>query len=429
MKGELFYEYLEKIEERIKKEQIIKRDLNIQLKKRFPIAIVGPRRSGKTYLMFNLYKQRMDNSLYIDFEHPIFTNISYENILEIINYAEEYKNSKIEFLFLDEVQELNNWPKIIRSLIDFGYNVIISGSSSKLMSKEIATQLRGRVIEKLLLPLDFTEFLRFRNIEIPQKISISNKNKIINMLKKYLEIGGFPKVVLNEKDKDDILKNYFITILYKDFIERFELKHIHIARFILEFCLQNYSNEISVRNIVNYINSLTGKNMKNIIYDYVDKLPETLIVFFVRKFSKSIYERESWPKKVYICDLGLANTIRFEKDFGKRMENIIFLKLLRKINENPLIEIFYFKANYEVDFLIKEDSRITKLIQVTYASGFDEIDRREIRGLLYAKEIFKLHKPELIIITWDYEDEKNLFWFNKKGKIKFIPMWKWMLLN
>ena len=112
------------------------------------------------------------------------------------------------------------------------------------------------------------------------------------------------------------------------------------------------------------------------------------------------------------------------------MENLVAIELLRRKSYfNPKMEIYYFKTHegYEIDFLIKEKLRITKLIQVTYANSFDEIDEREIRTLLKARELFGEHKPELLVITWDYEDEREISWFGKKGKIKFIPLWKWVL--
>jgi len=108
------------------------------------------------------------------------------------------------------------------------------------------------------------------------------------------------------------------------------------------------------------------------------------------------------------------------------MENVVFLELLRNVNSNPLMNIYYLKTsqNREIEFVIKERDKIKQLINVTYANEFDSIRRNEWANLLHAKELFKKDNPELIIITWDYEDVKELSWFGKKGKIKFIPLWK-----
>ena len=104
------------------------------------------------------------------------------------------------------------------------------------------------------------------------------------------------------------------------------------------------------------------------------------------------------------------------------MENVVFTELLRKINERPLLEIFYFKTHEgEVDFIIKENLKVKQLIQVTYASSEDEIEKREIRSLLKASELLKC--KDLLVITWDYESEKKI----KRKRIRFVPLWKWLL--
>ncbi len=228
--------------------------------------------------------------------------------------------------------------------------------------------------------------------------------------------------MLEWSKKEKILREYFETILQKDFIERFEVVNVEIARLIFEFVFQNFSKEISINKIANFVSSKLRKDVKNIVYKYVEKLLDSFSVFFIEKF-ESIYKRKSFMKKIYICDIGLSNIIGFEKDIGKRMENTIFLELVRKTNEKPLMEIFYWKdyQQREVDFVVKQGTKVKQLIQVTYASEKDEIDKREIRALLKASELLRC--KNLLVITWDYESEEIV---NGK-KIKFMPLWKWLL--
>jgi len=216
---------------------------------------------------------------------------------------------------------------------------------------------------------------------------------------------------------------------YKDFVERHKIESMEVAKMIFEFLLQNFSKEISVTKIQNFIEKTLGIKTRSTIYNYLDKLEDSLLVFFTERFEKSIYRRKFFPKKVYVCDIGLTKIKKISEDFGKVIENTVFLELLRKTNENPLMEIFYFKTKegYGVDFLIKEGLKVKQLIQVSYANSFDEIEGREIRALLHTKELFKQDKPELICITWDYEDEKEMRWFGKEGKVMFVPLWKWLL--
>ena len=189
--------------------------------------------------------------------------------------------------------------------------------------------------------------------------------------------------------------------------------------FLFEFAFQNFSKEISLRKIKKFF----GKKIsETTLYSYIEKLQDTLVVFFLEKYSPSIYERKSWPKKIYVCDTGISTILHFSRDFGRLMENGVFLDLLRRRNENQLIEIYHWKTSqYEVDFVVKEGTRISQLIQVTYSSTRNEIDKREINSLLKAGE--KLKCKNLLIVTWDYASEEKI-----KGKtIKFVPMWSWLL--
>jgi len=423
----LVTEYFLKTKENIEKLKITERELKVEILKDKAITIIGPRRAGKTYFLKHIARE-IREFFYIDFENVIFRKLAPEEFFKVLSVFLEIFGKEPKVLFLDEIQILDRWEGIVRSLLDLGYSVFISGSSSKLMSKEIATQLRGRTLTYVLLPFSFKEFLVVNKIEIKSLFSISEEAKMKKTLKEYLFSSTYPEILLTGNTK--LLKEYYNTILYTDFVERFQLKSLEVARFIFDFCLLNFSKEFSVIKVSNFLKTMGIKCGKNTVYNYIEKLPETLNVFFLRKYEKSIY-RTLWPRKIYICDLGMADIISLSKDIGRRMENTVFLELLRKTNQEPLLEIFYFKTRegYEVDFLVKEGLRIKQLIQVSYANSYDEIDHREIRALLHAKEVFKKDKPKLLVITWDYEDEKQVSWFGKRGEIRFIPLWKWLLTN
>ncbi|MEM0480619.1 MAG: ATP-binding protein [Candidatus Aenigmatarchaeota archaeon] len=418
---EFVLEYFNVLKERIEKEKIFERELNISFVKNKVVSLIGPRRAGKTYYLLNMFRKNND-CIYMDLEHSAFQKIEHKDLFEIIALFSEYFRKKIRKVILDEVQNIAEWERVVRSLLDSGYYVLISGSTSKLSSKEIATQLRGRGLSYLLLPLSFREYIYFNGFKITKHFSISEKIKIFRLLKKFVEWGAYPEILIEWNKKEKILKEYFDTILQKDFIERLKKVNVYVAKLVFEFVFQNFSKEISFNKIANFVSSQLKKDVKNIVYDYLEKLPESLNVFFIKKFESKVYER-ALGRKVYISDVGLTNVLKFSKDIGKRMENIVFLELLRKTNEKPLMEIYYFKdyQQREVDFVIKEGLSIKQLIQVTYASNKDEIDKREIRSLLKASELLKC--KDLLIITWDYEDEIKI---NNKT-IKFIPLWKWLL--
>ena len=389
------------------------------------ICIVGPRRAGKTYYFFQLMKPVKEVSLYLDFEDSSLLTVKFDEVMEIAQLFTEITGNEPKDIFLDEIQNLDKWETAVRTLLDrTTYNVFVTGSSSKLLSKEIATQLRGRSLTYILLPFSFKEFLKAKKIELKKILTQIEKAKLKKYLREYLELGGFPEVVLKE-EREKILKEYFDTIFFKDFVERHELKSLEIARFIFSFVFQNFSSELSVNKIVNFLKSEGKKFGKGTVYSYIEKLQDTQAVFFVNRISKNIYVKESWPRKVYICDTGISKIFRFSEDIGKLMENAVFLELKRRQNERPLLEIYYYRdyQQREVDFVLKEGLEVKELIQVTYALDRTEVVKREIYALL--KVSSELKCKNLCIITWDYEAELNV----KDTTIMCIPLWKWLIRN
>ncbi len=391
-------------------------------------CIVGPRRAGKTYYFFQLMKPVKEVSLYLDFEDSALLTVKFDEVQEIANLFTEITGKEPKYIFLDEIQNLDKWETAVRTLLDrTPYNIFVTGSSSKLLSREIATQLRGRSLTYVLLPFSFSEFLNAKNVELKNVFTQVEQARIKNYLRDYLELGGFPEVVLKEDLREKILKEYFDTIFFRDFVERHELKSLGIARFVFSFVFQNFASEISVNKIVNYLKSEGKKFGKNTIYSYVGKLQDTQAVFFVNRISGKIYVKESWPRKAYICDSGISTIFRFSEDIGKLMENAVFLELKRKQNENPLLEIYYYRdyQQREVDFVLKRGLAVEQLIQVTYASDRAGIGKREAEALLKVSSEFKC--KNLTIITWDYEGELALTVENKHKQINCIPLWKWLI--
>lgn len=402
--------------------EIVKRELEVERTKQRIASIIGPRRSGKTYYFFQLIRENKKESLYLNFEDTRLMDLNFREIRDLIRMFIEITGKEPKRLFFDEVQNVKNWEFALRELLDARkYEIYVTGSSSKLLSKEIATSLRGRTLSYLLLSFSFREFLIAKGKKIEKLLTKDEEAKIKSLLKEYLTFGGFPEIVLGE-EKERILREYVEMILFRDIIERYKIKNMTLARFLLFFILQNFSKEISINKITNFAKSRT-KLSKNTIYSYVDKIQDSVAIFFLNRHSTKIYERESWPKKVYICDNGLTKVIRFSEDLGKLIENAVFLELLRIQNTKPLLEIFYWRdsGGKEVDFVLKEGAKIKNLLQVTYVSSKDEIEKREINALLKASEELKCRN--MTIITWDYEDKLK---FGNK-LIKCIPLWKYLL--
>jgi len=412
-------------------DSLIKRDVELCPVLNKAISVVGVRRCGKTCLLryyFQEFKEQEKNVVFFPFDDDRIFPPTLKHAQEVVKVAKElYPEGKIYFFF-DEIQEITNWELLVKRLVEREkHYVFISGSSSKLLSKEIATQLRGRTLSVELFPFNLREILRAKNVKVAKYLTEREIAKIRRILKKYLYTGGFPEVIIEDKEK--VLKEYINTIIFRDLLERWKIRNYKALKLFLKLAFSSFSSKFSINNVVRFMKSNGIDVSRNTLYNYLEYATDAYLLFPLKKFSFSQKEIEQSLPKMYCIDNGLIKTFSLftTENLGRLMENVVFLNLRSEYKENE--EIFYFetKEGYEVDFLIREGLRIKQLIQVTYANDFDEVDKREIRALLHARELFKKHGPELLCITWDYEDEREVSWWGKRGRIKFIPLWKWLL--
>jgi len=392
------------------------------------IALIGVRRAGKSFIMKQLAKNLISNGinardiLIVNFEDRRFTDLSLEFLDRIFEtYLEFVKPKSKPYIFLDEIHKVEKWEKWVRTFQELQKGkILISGSTANLLKSELANLLTGRHLDLIVFPLDFKEFLSFKNLEIRDLLDIINKKiEIKSFMREYCEFGGFPEVVLSV-NKKEILLSYFEDIITKDIVLRYKVKKVKELTNLARFYLTNISNLITYTSL---------ENSLGITADTIEKfsryMEESFLIFFVNRFSKKIKEVEKSPRKIYCIDVGLSNAVglRFSENIGRIIENLVAITLKKQSLQDPNIEIFYWKdyQQHEVDFVVKEGLKIKQLIQVTYANNRDEIEKREIRALLKASELLKCE--DLLIITWDYEDEIKV---NDKT-IKCLPLWKWLL--
>jgi predicted AAA+ superfamily ATPase len=392
---------------------------------------LGVRRVGKSSLLKLKINELIKNGknpfeiLYLDFFSPKL--IEYREANKVINLVKKYLNEvnidfKKLFLFTDEIQLVKNWPEMLEFFRNKGVNLIVTGSNSNILNKEIGLLLTGRTVRKELFPLRFREFLIWEDKYNEEKILLFKYAK--ENLENYL-ISAIPEYVLL-KDKEVLINTYY-DILMRDIYYRYNIENKEEFEDLSFYLINNITNLITYNSLSKKLN-INDKTIKT----YLTYLNESYLFYFLNTYSTKAHEQINSPKKIYIVDNGFYYFIKTKttRDIGKLMENLVFVNLRRKYKENE--ELFYYKTknNYEIDFLIKEKNQIKELINVSYANSYDEINKREIRALLHAKEELNLSdKIPLTIITWDYEDEKEISWFGKKGRIMFIPLWKWLLNN
>lgn len=420
--------WVKKVGTGITREEYLDTLVNLITKTNQIICIAGIRRSGKSTIIRQIAKQLIGqqnaDTLIVNFEDERFRQRDLDLLIDIYStYREKVKPKSAPFIFLDEIQNIPEWERFARGVHERGEaKIIVSGSSSKLLSAELATLLTGRHIMFFVQPLSFKEFLTFNEMHVENEIEIlAHRIEIKQLLDEFREYGGFPEVV-QSSDKQRILLSYFETLIIKDVIERFNIREREKIRTIAKFYLTNISSPISFNKISGFLNiPLTT------VERFSDHLETANVVFFLKKFSFSFKEQEKAQRKIYSADVGMSNAIgfRFSENLGKIMENIVAVELKKRQSFNPQIEIYYWKdyQQREVDFVVKEGLDVVQLIQVCHDVTNLETKEREVRSLVRAMKEFKL--TEGLIITDDFEGEEEM----KGFKIEYVPMWKWLLLE
>ncbi|MDD3092324.1 MAG: ATP-binding protein [Methanoregulaceae archaeon] len=384
------------------------------------MVLSGVRRSGKTTLLFQTIKYLIDdlsvpprNILFVNCDEPEISSLENPLLKVVDTYRKEIPARGLIYLVFDEIQSIPEWERIIKSLYDRKtYKIIISGSSSYLLDSQLSTLLSGRFLPVPVFPLDFREYLSFRGIDIPDDPVelVARKYEILNHLKRYLREGGFPIVVLqeDERTKNDYLKAYYDSIVYRDIIRVNEIRNQKALAGLLHYLFTNITAPYSYRRL----KDLLGIDI-DAVQDYIHFAEMARILFEVRHFAYSLQAQTRPNRKIYCIDNGLRNAVsfRFSEDEGKLAENLVFVELLRS-GTTP----FYWKKKKEVDFVVKGPDNLLTAINVSYT---DAIHEREKEGLReFAGEYGEMEK-ELIILTKDLEQTDD--------NITLIPLWKWLL--
>jgi predicted AAA+ superfamily ATPase len=414
------------IETGIKRSGYVKELINLATKTNQIICIVGVRRAGKSYLMRQIAQELKkgdgSNTLIVNLEDERWLTRDLKLLREIYDvYLERVKAEGKPFIFLDEVQTIEGWERFVRGVHERNEaNIFIAGSSSRLLSAELATLLTGRHIVFFVHPLCFSEFLEFKDLRIEKEIEIIAKRvKIKRFLTEYLEFGGFPEVALSA-EKERLLLSYFETIIIRDTIDRFKIREKEKIKTLAKYYLTNTASLISFNKLSRFLNiPLTT------VERFSSYLETASLIFFVRRFSYSLKEQEKSQRKVYSIDVGLSNAIgfRFSERFGRIIENVVAIELKKRRAFNPGIEVYYWRdyAGREVDFVIKEGIKVKELIQVCWDPSDHETREREVKALLKALDEFKLKKA--LVITEDVEKAEK---FDDRVII-YKTLWKWLL--
>lgn len=381
--------------------------------------ITGPRRAGKSVMALQLLENQ--NFAYLNFDDDLLLkDFNEDAIIQGLN--EVFPG--YSYLLLDEIQNLPDWELWVSKLYRRGVNLVITGSNSKLLSNEMASTLTGRYIQVTVLPFSFTETIRFNKQIHPLEINATptETGKMLGLLQTYLFNGGFPETVLNPGILRNYLSSLFDSILLKDILKRFMIRQTHQFYDLSNYLLSNYTNLFTY----NQIKEALDFNSVATVQKFIGYLQEPYLFQHLTRYDTKIKNHQKASQKIYIIDNGFVQARSFElsPNYGRLLENLVFVDLLRR-NYKTELDLFYYRTrnDREIDFLLRKGHKIERLIQVCYDISSPKTLKRELDALIEAATELKCENLELI--TWDKEEQIEV----NKFTVYLTPAYKWLNLN
>lgn len=408
-------------------------------------VVTGMRRSGKSYRLFQEMDALLaagvpeDHICYFNFEDsrvaPV-THATGDEVLDTFQYLHpSLKPGDGIYLFFDEMQEMEDWGGWLRRIVDTRKATIyVTGSSSKMLSSEIATEFRGRALDFELFPYSFREVAQQKEelatlVDKPA-FSETQQAQLSGAFDQYLQKGGFPAVQdLPRPQANELLQSYVQRVVSRDVVERRELARPNVAAACAQRLLAMNGRQLSVRKMENDLRSSGLNSGRGYLAELISAFEEAFLIFQIKEFSRSLAEGGNAQTKVYAIDpgLALANSRANVNDAGQRLEDAVYLELRRRLPGSRLgsISTMRTKAHgYEIDFVVGDvfDGGVNMVIQVTDSLDDETTKRRELRALREALD--ETGNPEGLLIVRNGEDAV----YEQDGKkIVQVPAWEWML--
>lgn len=381
-------------------------------------VFVGIRQAGKSYMLYQRAQQLIeeghdiDEIVYISFDDERINEIK-SNELDLILQAHRLLTDKKPILFFDEIQNIDGWEHFARRLANEKYQVYITGSNAKMLSRDIQTTLGGRYWDNLIFPYSFREFLFANGVELTKNWQYGrSQGTVARYFEEYFYFGGFPELT-NVKSKRQWLTNIYNKIFFSDIIVRNSVRNEEALRITIKRLASCVMQPTAYNRITNLVKASNISITTSTIQSFVQYLRDSCLLFSIENYADKFVEKQT-IKKHYFVDNGILNLFLTDPNTAL-LENICAIHLYKKYREG----LYYYNKNIEVDFFVP-DQAIG--VQVSYAMEDDTTKKREIKALVSLNNYIPLKRA--LIITRDSEEEimvDNL-------KIEIIPVWKWILL-
>ncbi len=393
---------------------------------------IGVRRSGKsTYLfqiMERLFSQGIprENILYLNFFDDRLHNLQQEGLGLIpeayYSIYPEKKNSEKVYCFFDEIQMIKGWePFVDRLMRTEKCEVYLTGSSSQMLSREIATEMRGRALSWEIFPFSFREFLDYKGINGAGPLSTKKRLIVQKAFDEYWQKGGFPEVtVLDRPLRIKIHQEYFRAILFRDLIERHDISHPKALTDLAYRLIDNTASLYSINSLTGYLKSLGHRAPKSAVSDYLEWFEDAFFLFTVRIFDASLARSKTNPKKIYCIDHALVTSVAsgILVNSGHLLENLVFIALRRITSD-----IYYAKTKngQEVDFVAQMEDRSLRLVQVCESMADPQTKKREVDALSDVMAEMEVESGTIVTRNEDGQIETD------HGTIEVVPIWRFLL--
>lgn len=364
----------------------------LDINSRLAQVVIGVRRSGKSILCYKALRQSGGNFAYVNFDDERLATLKTEDLNMVLDVLYRIYGD-FQYLFLDEIQNIEGWPLFVNRLLRKKLHVFLTGSNAKLLSNELITHLTGRHHKVELYPFSFSEYCKMLQVDTS---SMSTKAKALRIkaLENYLQEGGFPEL-FHETNRHEYIQGLLDSIIKKDIAKRFKLKHVEALRRMATYLSDNYCQEFVASKVATLfdISDHTAEN-------YYSYLKQAFLLVGVNRFSYKSPERVL-NEKVYVVDTAFATDKEgalAPENLGWRLENVVLIELLRR-TKPEFADIFYYKdRNSQVDFVIATNGKVQELIQVSYSIANPKTEQREIKGLKNASKALRCNKMTLITL-------------------------------
>lgn len=364
--------------------------------------VIGVRRSGKSTICHKVLRDHGVRYAYVNLDDDRLANLQTEDLNTVLSCVYQLYGTDVPYLFLDEIQDVDGWYLFVNRLLRTQLHIFITGSNAKLFSGELATHLTGRYNEIRLYPFSFAEYCAYHGVNtigITTKADAERKAAFMD----YINCGGFPEMQ-RLSNKRGYVESLIEAILLKDIQKRFKVRNVESLRMIAHHLVSNSCQEVNYEDL----SKLFGLSDKT-IQKYVSYLQQAFLVQLLVKHSYKSKER-THGSKTYNVDPGLLNNrdnALAPENIGWRLENVVYIELLRRCS-SAYLDVYYYRPGpkeKEVDFVICDKNKAIQLVQVAYDIDSPKTFKRETSALVSAADALHCDNLQLISFTQTHDAE------------------------